>query len=96
MSNAEEPAPVPKTENSELESFSDSSPEPDDPNFIHEEVTQVQKRKGGRKPVRPATLNERLTLNTICRYMPHRRKESKGTDRLRQHSESGGRNTSNS
>jgi len=50
MSNVEEAAPVPKTENSELDSFSESSPEPDDPHFI-QEVAQVQKRKGGRKPV---------------------------------------------
>ena len=50
MSNVEEPDAVPKAEPSDLESFSESSPEPDDPQFI-QEVAQVQKRKGGRKPV---------------------------------------------
>lgn len=62
MSHVEEPDPIPKTENSEVESFSDSSAEPDDPNFIHEEVTQVQKRKGGRKPIY-ATSEERKQRN---------------------------------
>lgn len=63
MSIVEEAAPIPKTEHSELESFSESSPEPDDPNFI-QEVAQVQKRKGGRKPVRSSsiTMKPKLTL----------------------------------
>lgn len=50
MTNVDAAVPAPKAEHSELESFSESSPELDDPNFI-QEVAQVQKRKGGRKPV---------------------------------------------
>lgn len=53
MSDGGATPPIPKVEqNSEdLDSFSDSSREPDDSTFT-QEVTQVQKRKGGRKPVR--------------------------------------------
>ena len=57
MSNEEEPIAIPKAEHSDLESFSESSPEPDDPHFI-QEVAQVQKRKGGRKPVCPHLLDD--------------------------------------
>ena len=61
MSNEEEPIAIPKAEHSDLESFSESSPEPDDPHFI-QEVAQVQKRKGGRKPVCPQSLNDERSL----------------------------------
>lgn len=52
MSIVEDSTAIPKAEHSDLESFSESSPEPDDPHFI-QEVAQTQKRKGGRKPVCP-------------------------------------------
>lgn len=48
--NVEDLVTVPKTENSEDGSFSETSPEPDEQSFIQESA-QVQKRKGGRKPV---------------------------------------------
>jgi len=51
MSSIEEAPTAPKAEHSDEESFSESSPEIDEQNFV-QEVTQVQKRKGGRKPVR--------------------------------------------
>lgn len=50
MSNVEDVITVPKTEHSDDASFSESSPEADEQSFIREN-TQVQKRKGGRKPV---------------------------------------------
>lgn len=50
MSSIEEAPTAPKAEHSDEESFSESSPEIDEHNFV-QEVTQVQKRKGGRKPV---------------------------------------------
>ncbi len=50
MSSIGEAPPAPKAEHSEEESFSESSPEIDEQNYV-QEVTQVQKRKGGRKPV---------------------------------------------
>lgn len=96
MSNVGEPAPIPKAENSDLESFSESSPEPDDPNFIREEVAQVQKRKGGRKPVGNVIDCKEITLTSLFRYMQRQRKGNRETGRLKQHSESDGRNTSNS
>jgi len=51
MSSIEDAPTAPKAEHSDEESFSESSPEIDEQNFVRE-VTQVQKRKGGRKPVR--------------------------------------------
>lgn len=51
MSDGGASPPIPKTEHSEEpDSFTESSPEPDETTFT-QEVTQVQKRKGGRKPV---------------------------------------------
>ena len=50
MSNLEDILPVPKVEHSEEEDFDESSNEADDPNLAQEPI-QVQKRKGGRKPV---------------------------------------------
>ena len=50
MSKVDEPTTVPKAEHSDEASFSDSSPDPDEQNSIQENA-QVQKRKGGRKPV---------------------------------------------
>lgn len=51
MSNLEDIPPLPKIEPFEEESFSESSPEPEEQSLTQEPV-QVQKRKGGRKPVR--------------------------------------------
>lgn len=48
--NVEDLITVPKTEHSEDGSFSETSLEPDEQSFIQESA-QVQKRKGGRKPV---------------------------------------------
>ena len=56
MSSLEEAPTAPKAEHSDEESFSESSPEIDEQNFV-QEVTQVQKRKGGRKPVRNDACN---------------------------------------
>lgn len=51
MSSVDEPAPAPKIEHFEDEDSFDSEQEPDGQNHA-QEVAQVQKRKGGRKPVR--------------------------------------------
>ena len=48
----EAPAAVPKIEHFEEESFSESSPDPEEQSLT-QEPAQVQKRKGGRKPVWP-------------------------------------------
>ena len=50
MSAADELPTVPKTEHSDEGSYLDTSPEPDEQSLIQESA-QVQKRKGGRKPV---------------------------------------------
>ena len=50
MSSIGEAPTAPKAEHSDEESFSESSPEDNEPNFA-QEVPQVLKRKGGRKPV---------------------------------------------
>lgn len=50
MSNVEDLVTVPKTEHSDEGSFSETSPEADEQSYIQENA-QVQKRKGGRKPV---------------------------------------------
>ena len=50
MSAVDDITPVPKIENFEEESFSESSPEPEEQSLT-QEPAQVQKRKGGRKPV---------------------------------------------
>ena len=52
MSTIEDVPPVPKVEHFEEESFSESSPDPEEQSLT-QEPTQVQKRKGGRKPVWP-------------------------------------------
>ena len=51
MSSIEQVPAAPKAEHSDEDSFSESSPELDEHSFV-QEVTQIQKRKGGRKPVR--------------------------------------------
>lgn len=51
MANVDEVPSAPKAEQSEEGSFSDTSPEVDEQSFVPENA-QVQKRKGGRKPVR--------------------------------------------
>lgn len=61
---------VPKTEHSDEGSFSDTSPEADEQSFIQEHA-QVQKRKGGRKPVCCELHRERwlpLTCYTLQIY----------------------------
>ena len=50
MSSLDDIPPVPKVEHSEEEEFDESSNEADDQNLA-QEPAQVQKRKGGRKPV---------------------------------------------
>ena len=55
MSAIEDVTPVPKIEHFEEESFSESSPEPEEQSLT-QEPAQVQKRKGGRKPVWPGCL----------------------------------------
>ena len=50
MSGLEDMPPVPKVEHSEDEEFDESSNEADDTGLA-QEPAQVQKRKGGRKPV---------------------------------------------
>lgn len=55
------PAPPPKTEEADVEeSFSDSSHDFDGPEEYVQETAQVQKRKGGRKPV-GVNLHKRAT-----------------------------------
>lgn len=56
MSTFDEPpvppsVPPPKTEEGDEDSFSDSSHDFDGPEEYVQEAAQVQKRKGGRKPV---------------------------------------------
>ena len=57
MSNVEDLVTVRKTEHSDEGSFSETSPEADEQSFIQENA-QVQKRKGGRKPVGRGLNNE--------------------------------------
>ena len=58
MSNLDDIPPVPKIEPFEEESFSESSPEPEEQSLT-QEPAQIQKRKGGRKPVRKANMSIR-------------------------------------
>lgn len=58
----EPPVPPPKTEEPEEDSFSDSSHDFDGPEEYVQEAAQVQKRKGGRKPIY-ATSEERKQRN---------------------------------
>ncbi|KAL9008593.1 MAG: hypothetical protein Q9173_006299 [Seirophora scorigena] len=58
----EPPVPPPKTEEAEEDSFSDSSHDFDGPEEYVQEAAQVQKRKGGRKPIY-ATSEERKQRN---------------------------------
>jgi len=51
MSSVDDPPQIPKVETFEEEDFSDDSNAEDDQNTA-QEPAQVQKRKGGRKPVR--------------------------------------------
>ena len=97
MSTLEEPPTVPKTEHSEEDSFSDSSPELDIHDFA-QESTQVQKRKGGRKPVCLSGKNICLKSHEAdcARYTRRPRKGSRETDKHKQRSEKDGRNISNS
>ena len=59
MSAIDDAPAVPKIEHFEEESFSESSPDPEEQSLT-QEATQVQKRKGGRKPVWPV---QRSCLN---------------------------------
>ena len=66
MSNIEDVPPVPKIEPFEEESFSESSPEPEEQSLT-QEPAQVQKRKGGRKPVQDYPyLHSCHTQLTLC------------------------------
>lgn len=65
MSIVEDLVTVPKTEHSDEGSFSETSPEADEQSFIQENA-QVQKRKGGRKPVGRALNNEQRWSLTCC------------------------------
>lgn len=70
MSNVEDVVTVPKTEHSDEGSFSETSPEVDEQSF-RQENAQVQKRKGGRKPVGGELFHERwlpLTGSTLQIY----------------------------
>ncbi|KAL9603300.1 MAG: hypothetical protein Q9219_001323 [cf. Caloplaca sp. 3 TL-2023] len=58
----EPPVPPPKTEEPDEDSFSDSSHDFDGPEEYVQEAAQVQKRKGGRKPIY-ATSEERKQRN---------------------------------
>ncbi|KAL8825328.1 MAG: hypothetical protein Q9170_007836 [Blastenia crenularia] len=58
----EPPVPPPKTEEGDEDSFSDSSHDFDGPEEYIQETAQVQKRKGGRKPIY-ATSEERKQRN---------------------------------
>ena len=60
MSSLEDIPPVPKVEQSEEEDFDESSNEADDQNLT-QEPAQVQKRKGGRKPVSIGSDCDRMT-----------------------------------
>ncbi|KAL8948846.1 MAG: hypothetical protein Q9222_005005 [Ikaeria aurantiellina] len=63
MSSLEDPPiPPPKTEDVDEDSFSDSSHDFDGPEEYVQEAAQVQKRKGGRKPIY-ATSEERKQRN---------------------------------
>ena len=92
---------IPKTEYSREASLSsiESSPEPDidDPTTAPENV-QVQKRKGGRKPVRPPQL---LCASTTCAHTDRRftlrpRRGSSATDKLKRRFGNVGPSTSSS
>ena len=52
MSSLDDVPQVPKVEHSEEDDFDESSPEADESHLPQEAAQQVQKRKGGRKPVR--------------------------------------------
>ena len=92
MSNVEEVAAATKTEHSEEGSFSDTSPEVDEQNFVPENA-QVQKRKGGRKPVRNGFTQGPDSVLSLVRYMPLRKKESRETVKPKPHLESAGPST---
>lgn len=93
MSTVEEVAAAPKTEHSEEGSFSDTSPEVDEQNFVPENA-QVQKRKGGRKPVRNGFTQGPASVLSPVRSMPRRKKESREIVKPKPHSESAGQSTS--
>lgn len=92
MSNVEDVAAAPKTEHSEEGSFSDTSPEVDEQNFVPENA-QVQKRKGGRKPVRDGCPQGPDSVLNPFRFMPLRKKESREIVKPKPHSESAGQST---
>lgn len=96
MSTVDDVAPaVPKIEHFEEESFSESSPEPEEQSLT-QEPAQVQKRKGGRKPVwrdRPCCPNVHLPIGHL-RFMRHRKNASSGIAKLRLLSGNDEQNTS--
>lgn len=102
MENAD-PTPsnpiVPKSESVQdgYTSSSVSTPEADI-GPITQDVVQVQKRKGGRKPVHLMNLVNVMSMKaeSVARYMPRQRSASRGTGRPKLLFESGEPNTSNS
>ena len=80
MSNIGDSNAVPKTEPYEEDEFSDSDQEPDGQNNA-QEPAQVQKRKGGRKPVSALlpTCQLTLTLSDICYIGGKEAEESSGS-----------------
>ena len=81
MSSVDEPNAVPKVEQFEDEDSFDSDQEPDGHNHAPE-AAQVQKRKGGRKPVRLPIESHKVRTD-FDRSTRHQRSGSKGTGRLR-------------
>ena len=61
MSTIDDVPPIPKIEHFEEESFSETSPEPEEQSLT-QEPAQVQKRKGGRKPVWPVCIHARTYM----------------------------------
>ena len=85
MSNIEDVPPVPKIEPFEEESFSESSPEPEEQSLT-QEPAQVQKRKGGRKPVQDhRCLHSCHSTDNLPRFMQPQRNANKEIVKHRQH-----------
>ena len=76
MSSVDGASAVPKVEPYDEDEFSDSDQEPDGQNLA-QEVAQVQKRKGGRKPVGRFQASPRTRANptTDLRYLGREKTE---------------------
>ncbi len=90
------PIPPPKTEDVDEESFSDSSQEFDGPEQYNggQATAQVQKRKGGRKPVGGSYIRSVSQRLYPARSMQLPRRGSNGIVKLRLPFASGGPSTS--